>query len=232
MCGRFAQTTELTTLLKRFSFFGNIEDAAGVIPRYNIAPSQRVPIILRDDQGVKLEAMKWGLIPSWAHEHGTGNGLVNARSETLSEKPSFKEAYRKRRCLVPATGFFEWKNGFGRTKTPHYFHRRDGAAFCMAGLWESWIDPGDHEVRTFTIVTTEANEAVEPLHHRMPAMLDTNSEEVWLDSAVENGSDLQDLLVPFESELMASHGVTPMLNSVAYEGADCVERMAEQGDLF
>jgi putative SOS response-associated peptidase YedK len=232
MCGRFAQTTEVTALLKRFSFFGNIEDAAGVIPRYNIAPTQAVPLIFRDEAGLKLETMRWGLIPSWAHERGTGNGLVNARGETLAEKPSFREAYRKRRCLVPAAGFFEWKHGFGRTKTPHYFHRKDGAAFCMAGLWETWIESRNDEVRTFTIVTTDANDVVEPLHHRMPAILDAESDGMWLDPALENTNELQPLLVPYDSDAMTQYPVTPLVNSISHDSRNCVEPAAEQGDLF
>jgi putative SOS response-associated peptidase YedK len=232
MCGRFAQTTEVTVLLNRFSFFGNIEDAAGVIPRYNIAPTQAVPLIFRDGDGLRLEAMKWGLIPSWAHERGTGNGLVNARSETLTEKPSFKEAYKKRRCLVPAAGFFEWKNGFGRAKTPHYVHRKDGAAFCMAGLWETSFDSAGDEVRTFTIITTDANELVEPLHHRMPTILDSESIDLWLDATMENTKELEPLLTPYDSDAMAEYSVTPLVNSVTHDGPECVAPTAEQGQLF
>jgi putative SOS response-associated peptidase YedK len=229
MCGRFAQTPALTTLFGRFKFFG--EDATGVVPRYNIAPTQNVPIIFRDSEGDHLESMRWGLVPHWTKEISSGKPLINARGETAAEKPSFRTPFKRHRCLVPASGFYEWKRK-GPKKIPYFIRLSDNRQMCFAGLWDRWDAEDGTVLHSFTIITTFANELVRPIHDRMPVILREEDEARWLDVDQHEPKRLKPLLVPYAEEEMEAHTVSPLVNSVAHDSEDCLVYASEQGDLF
>src|SRR5262249_978172 len=180
MCGRFTITTDPDKLAKRFGIEIGSEPWR---PRYNAAPTQDLPVILNEAPR-KFERLRWGLIPSWATDPAIGNRMINARAETLAQKAAFRSALRKRRCLVPADSFYEWKK-LPKGKAPMRVTLKDQEPFGMAGLWETWRDPADGVVRSFTIITTEPNELVAPMHDRMPAILLKEDEHIWLDDQVD-----------------------------------------------
>lgn len=229
MCGRFAQTPALTTLFSRYTFFG--EDEAGVVPRYNIAPTQRVPVIFGDADGNHLESMRWGLVPHWTKELASSKPLINARGETAAEKPSFRTPFKRHRCIVPASGFYEWKREGGK-KTPFYIHLTKNRPMAFAGLWDRWDAPDGSILHSFTIITTAANELVKPIHDRMPVILREEDEAMWLDVDQHDPERLKTLLVPYAESEMDAHAVSPLVNSVAHDSEDCLEQAPEQGDLF
>ena len=229
MCGRFAQGSEVDSIFKRYRFIGTQAFSEG--PRYNIAPSQSVPVMFRDDEGMHCEAMRWGLVPHWATVDHGGKPLINARAETVADKPSFNTPFRRHRCLVPASGFYEWK-GDGRHKTPYFIHRTDRGGVCFAGLWDRW-DAGDGSIlHSFSIITTRANALVNPIHDRMPVILHESDEALWLNTEEHNPTPLQALLVPFPAEAMSAYAVSPVVNGVDHDSADCLAPGHEQGDLF
>jgi len=171
VCGRFTLTTNLGAIAKRFGVSRLLEEVG---PRYNIAPSQTV-IVVNDDGTRHLTQMRWGLIPSWAQDPAIGNRMINARAETVATKPAFRVALRKRRCLIPADGFYEWQP-LGRRKQPIYIALKNREPFAFAGLWEIWTSPEGEEVKSCTIITTEANTLLKPIHDRMPVMLTREAE--------------------------------------------------------
>ena len=171
MCGRYTLTKSIKDIKAHFKPF---RISLKHFPSFNIAPSQLSAIITHSSNKLNLVGMKWGLIPSWSKDGSMGNKLINARSESLNEKPSFRESFKKRRCLIPADGFIEWKE-----KKPHLIRMRNQALFAFAGLWSTW-DSGDKPLNTFTIITTEANKTLSPLHSRMPVILHPDSYETWL----------------------------------------------------
>lgn len=187
MCGRFAfySPSEATAAL-----FG-VEDALAVEPRYNIAPTQYIAAIRGADQDSReLTMLRWGLVPFWAKDAAIGNRMINARAETVAEKPAFRAAFKKRRCLIPADGFYEWRKE-GSGKTPYYISAADEQPLVFAGLWESWNDKeSDESLQTTTIITTAANDFMEPLHHRMPVILGADTGNAWLagESGLPEGS--------------------------------------------
>ena len=212
--------------------------------RYNIAPTQRAAVIRRPDArpGVlAVEELRWGLVPRWSRAHGGGTAvagvaaaagpLVNARAETLSEKPAFRDSFRDRRCLVLADGFYEWQ-ALGRSKQPWRFTRRDGEAFLMAGLWDSWQarDATDPEA-TFAIITTTPNAVVTPIHDRMPACLDAESAALWLDPGTP-AEVLQALLRPAPGAEWTCQRVDPIVGQARIDDARCIQRLPEQPSLF
>ncbi|MFH1724017.1 MAG: SOS response-associated peptidase, partial [Elusimicrobiota bacterium] len=166
MCGRYTQTADIKTLQRRFGFRA---EGAAFAPRYNIAPGQTAPLVVRDEAR-RLALMRWGLVPSWAKDPAIGHRMINARSETIAEKPAFRKPFEKRRCLVVADGFYEWRRA-GRAKVPVRFVRKDGAPFAFAGLWDRWRVPGETPLDTFTVLTTSANSLVAEVHARMPVIL-------------------------------------------------------------
>lgn len=210
MCGRF---TRQRTVKEIAAVFKVAEIACDLAPSFNIAPSQNLAVIIRDG-GLRLVAFKWGLIPSWSRDPSVGNRMINARSETLAEKPSFKRPLENKRCLIVADGFFEWKKDLSRTgkKIPFYFKLKAARLFGFAGLWDSWASPEGHQVNTCTIITTPANELIRPIHHRMPVILPKSSEALWLGSA-QKGSSLLSLLQPYPAEEMRAYPVSPLVNS-------------------
>ncbi len=218
MCGRYTLTPEQKKIQAEFK----VKPGHYVHePRYNIAPSQPAPVIVREDENV-MKMMKWGLVPYWAKDPKIGFKLINARAETITEKPSFKTAFKKRRCLVPADGFYEWEKGQGkRVKIPHRFVLNSGKLFSFAGLWDIWQTPEGKPLETFTIITTSPNELMKPIHDRMPVILHKEDEELWLDPGA-NENALLSILKPFESELMEEYEVSIKVNSPRDDSPECV----------
>jgi putative SOS response-associated peptidase YedK len=229
MCGRFTLTASPA---EPTDFFG----LAGVPPfepHYNIAPTQTVFAVRRDPDGNREPVwLRWGLVPSWADELKIGYRLINAHSETAPTKPAFRSAFRKRRCLIAASGFYEWQKT-GAKKQPYYIRTRDGRPFAFAGLWESW-KRGENPVESCTILTTAANDLMRPLHDRMPVILDVKDYDRWLDPAAQDPKDLAPLLVPYHGGDLAAYPVSTQVNSPRNDDARCVEPIgaAGQTDIF
>lgn len=226
MCGRFSQHSELAIMAERFQV---AVPALEVAPRYNLAPSQEALVIIQNPEKQML-LMRWGLVPAWAKDHRGTPRPINARAEEAAGKPMFRQAYRQRRCLVPADGFYEWRRGPGKGKAgePFYFRRRDGVPFAMAGLWESWHDSGGLELLTFTILTTRANELMEPVHDRMPVILLPEDEAPWLDPAQHDPQALTRLANPYPADLLEAYPVSSQVNSPTHEGRELVAQLAAQ----
>jgi len=218
MCGRFV--ADITA--KQLSSAYQLQPVPDFPPRYNIAPSQKVAVVrVSEDQIRELAFLKWGLIPPWAKDASIGHKLINARSETLHEKPSFKNAFRSRRCIIPASGFYEWDHR-GEEKTPHYIRPLGGGILSMAGLWESWRSSDGEIVETCTIITTEANDLIRPLHNRMPSLIYDQDIELWLTGGEGELSALSALLKPTRSNLFEEWSVSKAVNSPSYDQLDCL----------
>lgn len=218
MCGRFALTRSAEEVAARF---GAQQVLFQFGPRYNIAPSQPIAVITQEGERI-LQAMRWGLVPFWAKDPSIGNRLINARAETLLEKPSFKYAFTRRRCLVPAAGFYEWRKENGR-RTPVYIRRRDGGLFAFAGLWEEWQSPDGSPLRTCTITTTEPNALIAPIHHRMAAILRPEDEALWLDHSLRDTKRLMAMLQPCPAEELEAYAVSPRVNNPANDDPACIQ---------
>jgi putative SOS response-associated peptidase YedK len=230
MCGRYTQTKAESLLRKRFRFQPG---ALELTPRYNLAPGQEARVVVVGAGKRRLEPMRWGLVPSWAQDESIGNRLINARAETLAAKPSFRTAFQRRRCLVPADGFFEWRKDPGsKRRIPIRFILKGEEPFAFAGLWETWRGRDGHELRTFTLITTPPNELVAPVHDRMPAILKAENEEAWLDPALTDPSRLAPLLGPFPSERMEAYEVSPRVNSGRFDEPACIARVSPAPRLF
>lgn len=204
-------TRSLEDLMLRF----DLQDASGVSlrPNYNTAPGQDIAVVLMQPFGREIQQMRWGLIPSWANDPAVGFRMINARSETAAEKPSFRSAFRRRRCIIPADGFYEWQKSSTGSKQPYLISCRDEPIMAFAGLWESWDDPGGDELNSTTILTTAANALMSEVHDRMPVILaDRAAEARWLDPDSDPRS-LDDLLVPFSAGRMQMHPVSTDVNS-------------------
>jgi putative SOS response-associated peptidase YedK len=217
MCGRFTLVSPFVAVTERFHAPAPRGDLR---PRYNIAPGQDVLCVIRDGEN-RIETLRWGLIPFWAKDPAIGNRFINARAETLAEKPSFRNACARRRCLVVADGFFEWRPA-GKRKVPVYIFLKSKKPFGFAGLYESWKDSGGKEIRTCTIITTDANDLVQPIHDRMPAILPEAAEDRWLDPGEGSSERYLSLLKPYPSAEMAAFDVTPIVNSVGHDAPDCI----------
>jgi putative SOS response-associated peptidase YedK len=220
MCGRFTIFADPERLAERFQAS---LPADGLQPRYNAAPTQHLPVILNEGAPA-IQRLQWGLIPFWAKDPSIGSRMINARAETLVEKPAFRAAFKKRRCLVLADGFYEWMQTPGG-KQPMRISLASGEPFAMAGLWETWDAPDGSPLRTFTIITGEPNELVAPIHNRMPAILLPEHEAIWLDNAAEPAI-WQDILRPYPAERMAAYPVSRRVNFVGNDDAGLVEREA------
>jgi putative SOS response-associated peptidase YedK len=220
MCGRFARIVSDKTLREKY----RLERLAKLQDGYNIAPQQPIGAVRAANDGNELVLLKWGLIPSWSNDAKIAYKLTNARAETVAEKPSFRSAFKQRRCIIPASGFYEWKRE-GKQKQPFYIHPRDDGIFSFAGLWETWHDPEGEIVESCAVITTEANELMRTIHDRMPVILDWQGESAWLDrqTPVE---DLRSLLAPLASEKMQAYTVDPYVNNAKNQGAKCIEPMA------
>src|SRR5215470_10325551 len=204
MCGRYTLNRSAKELLERFAVQQVLFPVAA---RYNIAPSQEVAVVLNDKDTRCLEQLKWGLIPFWVKDLKKTKPLINARAESLAEKPSFKQALARRRCLIPADGFYEWKSE-AATRTPMYIQMRDHRLFAFAGLWEEWKAPDGTPLRTCAIITVPANRIMSDIHERMPAILQAGEEALWLDPTVKDPPRLLSLLKPYGDEDMEAYSVT------------------------
>ena len=212
MCGRFVSKAKKEEIEKEFKV--KIGESDFAAPRYNIAPTQIITAITEIKNLREVSLFKWGLVPHWAKDESIGNKLINARAETLQEKPSFRDAFRSRRCIVPASGFYEWQKTAKGAKQPFYFYLKEKEVFGFAGLWEEWLDKQTGELtETCTIITTEANEVLKPIHDRMPVILKNGDYDFWLDEKAKDTSKLQNLLVPYSAKEMDSHTVSRNVNN-------------------
>ena len=231
MCGRFTLRTPLSVLSQQFLFdLGPVAAEIAVRPRYNVAPTQTIAAVRREEGSAKrtLAWLYWGLIPSWAKDAKMSASMINARSETAAEKPAFRSAFARRRCLILTDGFFEWKK-VGKEKQPYLYRMRDERPFAFAGLWECWRGPAGSEgppLESGTILTTTANELCRELHERMPVILEESDYERWLDPAASK-EDLQVLLAPFPAEEMKAEPVSRRVNNARNDDAECVTVQAE-----
>ncbi len=227
MCGRFSLTAPGQLW---FEIFG-LHDPPAWAPRYNIAPTQPVATVLvPQDQGQRqFRLLQWGLVPSWAKAPDVGADMINARVETAATKPAFRAAFRRRRCLVLADGFYEWQRQ-GQRKQPFYVRLRDGRPFAFAGLWEHWEGPEGQVIDSCTLLTTVPNELIRTFHHRMPVILDPEAHALWLDPAVEEPDRLQPVLRPYPPEAMIAYPVTARVNNPANDTADCIAPLAGIAD--
>ena len=212
MCGRFSLTSNEAELNLRFELEGG---TAPYVPRYNGAPTQMMAVITNEVPN-KLSSFRWGLIPPWAKDISIGNKMINARAETITEKPSFRTPLFSKRCLVPADGFFEWQQDSG--KQPFRIFVKSSSVFAMAGLWERWKSPQGEIVNSFTIITTEANSFMQPIHNRMPVILEKENEKTWLLST--NPDEILQLLKPYPSSDMDAYTVTKLVNSPRNQGLE------------
>ena len=193
-------------------------------PSYNIAPTQSVLTVVREESNV-ARLMRWGLIPSWARDSSIGNKMINARSETVTEKPAFRAAFARRRCLVPADGFYEWRSERPR-KRPMRITLASGEPFAFAGLWETWNTPEGDTVRSFTILTTSANDSLAPIHARMPVILTRDAEDIWLDHTIQDRALLSSLLVPYDPSETVAYEVSTLVNSAANNVPEVISPVA------
>jgi putative SOS response-associated peptidase YedK len=224
MCGRYVLTTPGEVLAQIFDTAPPPEEILeAVVPRYNIAPTQQVPIVRSAATGEReLALAQWGLVPHWAKDSAIGNKLINARAETAAEKPSFRDAMKRRRCLIPADGFYEWQK-LGKGKQPWLLRMKDARPFAFAGLWSQWKTPqGGAPLETCAILTTTPNELTATVHDRMPVILPETTWSRWLDEAAP-GAPFTDLLVSFPAEQMEALPVSKRVNSPANEGPDLIE---------
>jgi len=222
MCGRFTLWLQFGDLVKAFP---DLIFPEPLPPRYNIAPTQDAAVVPND--GLKqVQLFRWGLLPFWAKDPSIGNRMINARAETAAQKPAYRAAYRRRRCLVLADGFYEWRKEPGsRTKTPMYIRLMSGEPFAFAGLWEVWR-PDDTPLFTYTIITTEPNALVEPIHNRMPVILPREAYDRWLDPTEQRPGSFNDLLVPYPAEEMVAYPVSTYVNSPGNDSPACVAPVA------
>jgi putative SOS response-associated peptidase YedK len=227
MCGRFAFYSPHEAVTRLFGVAG----VADIEPRWNIAPTQYIAAVRAGDEGRRAVAMLyWGLVPSWAKERSIGARMINARGETLKEKPSFRSAYRRRRCLVLANGYYEWQRS-GGVKQPFFISFADGEPFGMAGLWESWKDPASGEpLETCCIVTTSPAASVAHVHDRMPVIIPAEARAEWLDAANTDVDRLDRLLVPWAAAGLVARPVSRRVNDARNQGADLVEPLGSPQD--
>lgn len=222
MCGRFALAADPAQLAELLA----LSEPPALPPRHNIAPTQAVAAVRAGEGGRELAMLRWGLIPGWAKDPAIGAKMINARAETAHEKPAFRAAFRRRRCLIPADGFYEWRR-VEDGKQPYFIGMADGGPFAFAGLWESWQGPDGAAVETCTILTTDANELLRPLHERMPVILPPADHRLWLDPAVTDATpELRGLLRPYPVAAMTAYPVSRRVNSPRNDDSGCREPAA------
>lgn len=214
MCGRFTLAKNSQQLAEAFAQF---ELPAGITPRYNIAPTQPVAVVANNGNH-QVEFFQWGLVPFWAKDPSIGNRMINARAETLAEKPSFKAAYKRRRCLILADGFYEWQKS-ANSKTPFYIQLTSGEPFAFAGLWESWQNGDGSTLLSCVIITTDSNERLAPIHHRMPVILSRRQYGQWLDPT----NPPPDLLTPYPASRLTAYAVSTVVNNPRNDTPECIE---------
>lgn len=222
MCGRYTITVEEEILFARFKI---LENGGQFTPRYNVAPTQNNPVVLLNQKSQRIMAwMKWGLIPFWAKDASIGSRMINARLETLTQKPSFKTALIKRRCLVPADGYYEWsKTGNTRNKQPFRIVLKSRELFTFAGLWDEWKNEEGDKIQSYTIITTEADSLVAKIHPRMPMILRPENEDKWIDPALKDVDTIEKLLRPYPFNIMEMYEVSPLVGSANIDVESLVE---------
>ena len=226
MCGRYT----LKAIPEIFADQFNFEELSKSRPRYNIAPSQLVACVrfIPRSQSREGAMLRWGLIPSWAKDLDIGMKLINARAETVNERPSFQKSFRHRRCLVLADGFYEWRRE-ERIKQPYYIRMKDERPFAFAGLWEYWTNPDGQVVESCALITTASNELMIPIHNRMPVIVDPDCYDEWLDPMQQEIVKLNALLRPYPAEYMMAYPVDRLVNNVSFDDSRCIEPLVEQG---
>ena len=233
MCGRYRLSRRKQRVEE---YFDTESDEPEWTPRYNIAPSQPVPVIRQNPNEPRreLSLMRWGLIPSWAKDASVAARMINARSETAGTKPAFRDPLTNRRCLIPADGFYEWVRT-GKVKQPYCFEVNDGELFAFAGIWDRWTDPNRHTVETFSILTTSPNAVTSAVHDRMPVILDPDGYDMWLDPGMRDITTASELLKPYDAQFMRSYPISTRINHVANDDEECsapVELPQAEARLF
>ncbi len=221
MCGRYAITSAPEAIRRLFGY----DEQPNFPPRYNVAPTQPVPIVRLVEGRRRFALVRWGLIPSWVKDPRTFSLLINARGESVNDKPAFRAAMRRRRCLFPADGFYEWRRD-GERKTPYYIRLQTGLPIGFAGLWETWTGPNGEEVETAAIVTTRASNAIAPIHDRMPVIISPDSFDLWLDGANVDGETAAALIAPVRDGLLEIREVSSAVNRTANDGPALIEPAA------
>ncbi|MBN1256512.1 MAG: SOS response-associated peptidase [Planctomycetes bacterium] len=225
MCGRFACNEIPKPLADIFNLI-----LPPYQPRYNLAPSQQLLALINDPETSKpiFHALTWGLVPFWAKDKTIGQRMINARAETAAEKPSFRAAIRYRRCLIPASGFYEWAKA-GKEKQPYYIHLADNQPFTFGGLWEIWESPEGEVIMSCAILTTDANQKLSPIHNRMPVIIGPDNWQLWMDSKVQVPKEIAHLLSPCADELISLYPVGKYVNSPRSDGPECVQAEQNSG---
>ncbi|MDQ0175607.1 SOS response-associated peptidase [Bacillus chungangensis] len=224
MCGRFTLTAPIDQIQMRFDIEQFIDEDL-YSPNYNVAPSQSVLAVINDGTNNRLGYLRWGLIPPWANDPKIGYNMINARAETLAEKPSYRHAFKKRRCLILADSFYEWKRHDDNTKTPMRIKLKSDDLFAMAGIWETWNSPDGNRINSCTVITTKPNELVKAIHDRMPVILKQKDEQVWLDKSITDTDLLHNLLKPYDANSMEAYEVSSLVNSPKNNSVDLIQKI-------
>jgi len=227
MCGRYTITSPPETIK---SYFGYSEQP-NFPPRYNIAPTQPIPIVRMNAEKVEFALVRWGLVPAWVKEISPSKPLINARAETLLEKPSFKKAAMRRRCLLPVNGYYEWYRAKDAPPLPYYIQQKEGDLFAIAGVWEHWQDANGNELESAALITTQANKTLSPIHHRMPVILDKAAQERWLNVAECSAKEVYEDLIPADDELLMAHRVSARVNKVANDDPELLTAIIDEPEL-
>lgn len=220
MCGRFVADIPADELKKIFALI----ETPQLEPRFNVAPTQLAAVVQNQGENNRLDLLKWGFVPGWSKDVSFGSHLINARSETVAEKPAFRHAIKYRRCIIPASGFYEWEH-IGDKKQPYYIQLADQSPMFLAGVWESWKAPDGSELETFAILTTTANKLVAPLHDRMPVILHPATFTLWLSHNMHDPEQLQPLYQPYPAEEMTSHKVPDLVNNPRFDSPACIAQV-------
>ena len=224
MCGRFS-LTDIDSIFSRFGVIISKDINKKITPHYNIAPTQKIPVIYKDkNQENRIEFMKWGLVPYWAKDPKIGYKMINARAETLTQKPSFKHLLKSKRCLVPSSGFYEWKR-IDKRKVPYYIGIKNSRIFSFAGLYDNWKDSVGNELKTFTIITTNSNNTLKPIHNRMPVILEEEFEEDWLDVKTHDFDSLKQMLKPYPDDKMIAYAVSTEVNNPSNDNPELIRKV-------
>lgn len=224
MCGRYSLFADYSSLLERFDIEEVSIDESEYTPSYNIAPTHQVLAVVNDGTKNRLGMLRWGLIPPWAKDEKIGSKMINARAETAAEKPSFRNAFKKKRCLIIADSFYEWRRTDDQ-KTPMRIKLKSGEPFAFAGLWESWKSPEGKTISTCSILTTKPNDLMATIHDRMPVVLSKDAEKVWLDPKVDDPEVLGKLLKPFDASEMEAYEVSSAVNSPKNNGPELIDKV-------
>ena len=224
MCGRFS-LTDIDSIFSRFGVIISKDINKKITPHYNIAPTQKIPVIYKDkNQENRIEFMRWGLVPYWAKDPKIGYKMINARAETLTQKPSFKHLLKSKRCLVPSSGFYEWKR-IDKRKVPYYIGIKNSKIFSFAGLYDNWKDSVGNELKTFTIITTNSNNTLKPIHNRMPVILEREFEEDWLDVKTHDFDSLKQMLKPYPDDKMIAYAVSTEVNNPSNDNPELIRKV-------